>query len=372
MHPPAAPRDAPAASISPRSVPVGRGAGRCGIPFRVERVEREQLLGVPPAVDRGLADAGPLGDGVHAGCAKAALPEQLERGLQDRLLPRLAARSPAARRGATAPPCAALNLPLPARGVCRVRVSKLMKCLLSLCRIPSSYQKRDDQFRICATVIAIRFSKKEEQRCRPHSYQRRSSARPGSRSPASASAPGRSAAAATTGAGDRRTTTSRSRRSTTRSSSASTGSTRPRSTASGTRSRSSAARSRVSRERPYVFTKGGQPEGPGRTTVQSLRRDSLRRELRGQPRAARGRRDRPLPDPLADPRRGHRGGLVDARRAEGARASSATSASPTSTSRSCGGSSRSRRSRRCSRRTRWSRARSRRRSCRSPSARGSA
>ncbi|MDX6645130.1 MAG: hypothetical protein QOK40_857 [Miltoncostaeaceae bacterium] len=34
-------------------------------------------------------------------------------------------------------------------------------------------------------------------------------------------------------------------------------------------------------ERPYVFTKGGQPEGPGRTTVQRLRRDSLRRELEG-------------------------------------------------------------------------------------------
>src|SRR2546430_13988608 len=33
--------------------------------------------------------------------------------------------------------------------------------------------------------------------------------------------------------------------------------------------------------RPYVFTKGGQPEGPGRTTSQSLRRDSLRRELEG-------------------------------------------------------------------------------------------
>jgi aryl-alcohol dehydrogenase-like predicted oxidoreductase len=33
--------------------------------------------------------------------------------------------------------------------------------------------------------------------------------------------------------------------------------------------------------RPYVFTKGGQPEGPGRTTLQSLRRDSLRRELEG-------------------------------------------------------------------------------------------
>jgi aryl-alcohol dehydrogenase-like predicted oxidoreductase len=34
-------------------------------------------------------------------------------------------------------------------------------------------------------------------------------------------------------------------------------------------------------ERPYVFTKGGQPEGPNRTTTQSLRRDSLRRELEG-------------------------------------------------------------------------------------------
>ena len=33
--------------------------------------------------------------------------------------------------------------------------------------------------------------------------------------------------------------------------------------------------------RPYVFTKGGQPEGPGRRTVQSLKRDSLRRELEG-------------------------------------------------------------------------------------------
>jgi len=33
--------------------------------------------------------------------------------------------------------------------------------------------------------------------------------------------------------------------------------------------------------RPFVFTKAGQPEGPNRTTVQSLRRDSLRRELEG-------------------------------------------------------------------------------------------
>ena len=34
-------------------------------------------------------------------------------------------------------------------------------------------------------------------------------------------------------------------------------------------------------ERPYVFTKAGQPEGPDRTTVHSLRRDSIRRELAG-------------------------------------------------------------------------------------------
>ena len=32
-------------------------------------------------------------------------------------------------------------------------------------------------------------------------------------------------------------------------------------------------------KRPFVFTKAGQPEGPNRTTVQSLRRDSLRRRL---------------------------------------------------------------------------------------------
>jgi aryl-alcohol dehydrogenase-like predicted oxidoreductase len=33
--------------------------------------------------------------------------------------------------------------------------------------------------------------------------------------------------------------------------------------------------------RPYVFTKGGQPDGPARTTVQSLERDSLMREVEG-------------------------------------------------------------------------------------------
>ena len=31
-------------------------------------------------------------------------------------------------------------------------------------------------------------------------------------------------------------------------------------------------------EQPFVFTKGGQPEGPNRTTVQTLERDSLKRE----------------------------------------------------------------------------------------------
>ncbi len=39
---------------------------------------------------------------------------------------------------------------------------------------------------------------------------------------------------------------------------------------------------------------------------------------RGQPEAARGRRDRSLPDPLAESGGGHRGGLDGARRAEGA------------------------------------------------------
>jgi aryl-alcohol dehydrogenase-like predicted oxidoreductase len=39
--------------------------------------------------------------------------------------------------------------------------------------------------------------------------------------------------------------------------------------------------SSYSGQRPFVFTKGGQPEGPDRTTLQSLRRDSLRREVEG-------------------------------------------------------------------------------------------
>ena len=34
-------------------------------------------------------------------------------------------------------------------------------------------------------------------------------------------------------------------------------------------------------ERPYIFTKGGQPEGPGGATLHDLTRDGLRRELEG-------------------------------------------------------------------------------------------
>src|SRR4029453_13076628 len=34
-------------------------------------------------------------------------------------------------------------------------------------------------------------------------------------------------------------------------------------------------------ERPFIFTKGGQPEGPGGATLHDLTRDSLRRELEG-------------------------------------------------------------------------------------------
>ena len=34
-------------------------------------------------------------------------------------------------------------------------------------------------------------------------------------------------------------------------------------------------------EKPFIFTKGGQPEGPNRATLQSLKRDSLRREIEG-------------------------------------------------------------------------------------------
>src|SRR3954462_9121780 len=51
-------------------------------------------------------------------------------------------------------------------------------------------------------------------------------------------------------------------------------------------------------ERPYVFTKGSLLEGRGRRVVQPAARLADARG-RGEPAAARRRRDRPLPDPLA-------------------------------------------------------------------------
>ena len=80
---------------------------------------------------------------------------------------------------------------------------------------------------------------------------------------------------------------------------------------------------------------------------------------RGEPLAARGGSDRPLPDPLADPRRGDRRGLVDARRAEGGRARAPHRRLELRRRSSYGGRSRSRPSRPSSRPTRSSRARSR-------------
>ena len=73
---------------------------------------------------------------------------------------------------------------------------------------------------------------------------------------------------------------------------------------------------------------------------------------RGEPRAARCRRDRPLPDPLADPGAGHRGGLVRARRAEGAGPRPPHRRLQLRRRAAASGSSRSLRSRRCSRSTR--------------------
>ena len=103
---------------------------------------------------------------------------------------------------------------------------------------------------------------------------------------------------------------------------------------------------------PYVFTKCSLLEGPGRRVrpQPQARLDPARG--RGEPRAARRRRDRPLPDPLADPRA--RTSRRAGRRWPSSRSRGwcATSACPTSTSSSCAASSRSRRSRRCSRRTR--------------------
>ena len=92
------------------------------------------------------------------------------------------------------------------------------------------------------------------------------------------------------------------------------------------------------------------PGAPCCTTSSATRSCARPRRACG----ASGRRDRPLPDPLAEPGSGHRGGLVGARRAQGTGAGARTSASPISMSSSCGASQRSRRWRHCSRRTRWS------------------
>ena len=62
---------------------VGHGDRRRHHP---QRVEDERFLGVPPAVDRRLADTGPLGEQVHRQPGDADLGEQLERGREDRLV----------------------------------------------------------------------------------------------------------------------------------------------------------------------------------------------------------------------------------------------------------------------------------------------
>jgi len=103
--------------------------------------------------------------------------------------------------------------------------------------------------------------------------------------------------------------------------------------------------------RPLVFTKGGQPEGPNRTTVQSLRRDSLRRELEGSlERLGVAAVDLyqihwPIPDEEVE----EAGRRSRPSRRKGSRA---TSASRTSTSASSATPRRSHQSRPCSRRTR--------------------
>ena len=83
--------------------------------------------------------------------------------------------------------------------------------------------------------------------------------------------------------------------------------------------RSSAERSaRTLDERPYVFTKGGQPEGPSRTTLHEP--DARLAQARGSKEASRGSASRPIDLyqihwPIPDER--DRGGLGGARRAPG-------------------------------------------------------
>ena len=73
----------------------------------------------------------------------------------------------------------------------------------------------------------------------------------------------------------------------------------------------------VAAKRPYVFTKCERVWDENRQIGKPLKADSHPPRVRGQPAAAQGRRDRPVPDPLAGAGRGHRGGLADAGEAEG-------------------------------------------------------
>ena len=99
------------------------------------------------------------------------------------------------------------------------------------------------------------------------------------------------------------------RRSTVRSSWASTGSTPPRSTASGIRKRSSAARSTEPPRARTFSRKRGSPRVPGGRPSRPFA--EIRRAGNGLERLGDGRA-RSLADPLAEPGRGDRGGLVDA------------------------------------------------------------
>ena len=93
------------------------------------------------------------------------------------------------------------------------------------------------------------------------------------------------------------------------------------------------ARALEGRARPAVRlhqVQHGLGRAPGDRPQSQGRLDPAR--VRGQPAPAPGGRHRPVPDPLARPGRGHRGGLGDPGRAARRRARSATSACPISTS----------------------------------------
>ena len=113
--------------------------------------------------------------------------------------------------------------------------------------------------------------------------------------------------------------TSPSPRSTGRWTRGSTGSTPPPPTALAARSRSSAGRcTGLSRAALCVHQElAAGRRHPARAARAQARLDPARGG--SKPAAARRRCDRPVPDPLADPRAGHRGGLGGHGRAEGAR-----------------------------------------------------